>query len=134
MTGYHDDDRFDRAMRELHRESLAQLRPDTLQRLRTARAAAGDAPARRFGWPLASAVAAMFVLAVALPLLRPPGGPSAQAPRNEPSRPAPAIERMPQPAAPALPDGEPVMLAALEESPDFYLWLASNDVGPAVLE
>lgn len=139
MTGHHDHDRFDRTMRALHRESLAHLRPDTLHRLRGARAAAADAPARRFAWPIASAMAALLVLAVALPLLRPPVSsapdrPDAQASRADAAGIAPATGQAPQATASSLADDEPVMLAALEESPDFYLWLASNDVAPAVLE
>jgi hypothetical protein len=133
MTRHHDDDRFDRAMRELHRESLAHLRPDTLRRLRTARAAAAEAPARRIGWPLASAAAALFALAIALPLLRPPPASSPSDERNA----QPVVTRTASVATPTAAissDDVPAMLAALEESPDFYLWLASNDAGPDVLE
>lgn len=135
MTSRHDDDRFDEAMRALHRHSLSHLRPDTLQRLRVARASAKCAPERRFAWPLASAGVAVFMLAVALPLLRPPApsatdGPDAQTPRAD----APVIATPPHASATHPPEGEPVMLTALAESPDFYLWLASNDAGLAALE
>jgi hypothetical protein len=134
MTGRDEDDRFDHAMRELHRESLAHLHPDTLRRLRAARTAAGTAPARRFGWPVAGATAALLVLAVALPALR-LATESAPAERGTSTAPPSAASTGPvAPAAAPGADDVPAMLAALEESPDFYLWLASNDLGPTALE
>lgn len=140
MTRHHDNDGFDHAVRGLHRESLANLHPDTLRRLRTARTAAAGTRARHFGWPLASAAATLFVLAVALPLLRPapmlspPEVPGAQSSQATAHRRASATGPAPVPAPRTPPDDVPAMLAALEESPDFYLWLASNDVGPDALE
>lgn len=131
MTGHHDDDRFDRAMRELHRESLAHLGDDTRRRLRAVRATAAAAPARRPGWPLASAAAALCVLALSLTLRPPPASSPAAGPGvPEAPRDAPAAGS----AAIASNDSEPAMLTALEESPDFYLWLASNEAAPDALE
>lgn len=132
MTGYHDDDRFDSAMRELHRESLASLRPDTLRRLRATRTAAAGASPRRFGWPAVSAAAALLALAIALPLLRPPPEPPSGT-RSTPPANATASPATAPPVSPAA-DDVPAMLAALDESPDFYLWLASNDLGPIAVE
>jgi hypothetical protein len=135
MTGHREDDRFDHAMRELHRESLAHLHPDTLRRLRAARTAAGTAPPRRFGWPVAGATAALLVVAVALPALR-LATESAPAERGTSTAPPSAASTGPATPPGVAPgaDDVPAMLAALEESPDFYLWLASNDLGPTALE
>lgn len=122
-------DDFDRSMRALHREAVTQLSPAVRHRLRTARTQAhAGAPMTRFGWPAASAVAAALVLAVALPLRTPapvaPPSPGRDDRAPAARAPAAAIARsQAEPADPAL----PTALAALEESPDFYLWLASND-------
>lgn len=131
MTGHRSNDRFDLAMRELHRDALAHLGADTRRRLRDARSAATPpARERRFGWPLASACAALFALAIAWPLRSPPPAAADRAPAPTASRPGPAA-----PAATApVPTEIPVAIAALEESPDFYLWLASNDATPDLLE
>lgn len=135
MTGHHSDERFDRAMRELHRGALAHLGTDTRRRLRDARSKAGaPSPARRFGWPIASACAALFAVAIAWPLRSPPPADPSQRPAAtrtvagmDHASPAP-------PPAPAAAAEIPLALAALEESPDFYLWLASNDAAADLLE
>lgn len=120
-----DDARFDQAMRALHAQSLASVSSGTRARLRVARhAAAAPAgvrePRRGFGWVLASGCAALFALVIGLQL-RPtptPVAPTAQ----------PAIA-----AAPALYDADSAM-AVLDENPDLYLWLASNDDAMPSLE
>lgn len=128
MNG-HDDDRFDRTARVLHRDSLAHLAPDTLRRLRDARTAAAPPPSRRIAWPFASAVAAVFVLAIALPLRSP--SPSPPRPDAERAR-EPATARREPAERPAPPGGvaahdAPAMLVVVDESPDFFLWLASSE-------
>jgi hypothetical protein len=122
-TGRHDDE-FDRAMRALHRDAVAHVGPQVRRRLRSARQQAGADPRRsRFGWPIAGALAAALVLAIALPLRTPD---SAQPPAT-----ATRADRARLPAAPIDAPIEPTALVALDESPEFYLWLASNDAGPA---
>lgn len=116
----HDHDtRFDQAMRQLHAEALTQVTANTRARLRSARhAAAIQAPARRgVGWVLATGCAAVFALVIGLQLRGPtPGSPPAAPPATE-----------------ALADTQTVAsdyddtVAVLEENPDLYLWLASND-------
>lgn len=130
-TGRHHDE-FDRAMRALHGEAVARVSLPVRRRLRAARDRAGaDAPASRFGWPVAGALAAALVLAIALPSRLP--APDTPAPTGI----AGADRSGPTPSTAAGPGGGaadasvPTALAALEESPDFYLWLASNDAGPA---
>lgn len=122
-TGRHDDE-FDRAMRALHRKATAHVSPQVRQRLRSARGHAETAPSRsRLGWPAASALAAALVLAIALPLRAP-----------DDAQPPAAVARTTGASPPVVPVDapiEPTALVALDESPEFYLWLASNDAGPA---
>lgn len=120
----HDHD-FDLEARRLHAQALQQLSPQVRGRLREARrASATVAPSRhRFGWLLAGgAVAATAALVLALQLR--PAAP-------EPA-PAPALAAAPGPAERASQRAEldrelDDMLAALDENPDLYLWLAAND-------
>lgn len=112
--GRNDDDAFDRAMRELHAQSLTAVSPQARARLRAARTAAGAAraPMRGFGWVLASGCAAVFALTIGLQWR----GPS-------PTAPAPA----PTATIDAADDDTDSTVATLDENPDLYLWLASND-------
>lgn len=101
-------DAFDRAMRDLHAQALTQVSPRTRDRLHAARAAARlHAPGHSLRWALATGLAAVFALAIGLQ-------------SRDPSSPAP--ERT---AAIQAPDYGAV--ATLDENPDLYLWLASND-------
>lgn len=116
----HDD--FDRRMRGLHASAVAQVPSRTLYELRVRRANAAAAPATRSGhrmggWWLAAGLAAVFALAVGL---RQPGVevPSAD---GEALPPLAAVTEAAEAAA--LADS----LAALEEDPDLFLWLASQD-------
>lgn len=117
----HSPDRaFDQAMRRLHVQAVDQVSPATRARLRVARQAA-TAPAtarehrRGSGWMLATGFAAVSALAIGM-LLRP----SPQAPAV--TSPAPAVAA----ATTATFDAD-TALATLDENPDLYLWLASND-------
>ena len=104
------DDAFDHAMRGLHAQALTQVSPHTRARLREARTAANQrAPTRGWHWPLATGLAALVALAIGLQWQAPPSS------DNAPARTA-AVD----PAAYNA-------LAALDETPDLYLWLASND-------
>lgn len=110
----HDSDRFDRAMRQLHAQAVEQVSPATRARLRAARHAVPAAPARRgLGWVLASGLTAVFALAIGLRLQTP-------APATAP---APAVASV----TPAIAYDINTAVAALDENPDLYLWLASND-------
>jgi hypothetical protein len=115
-----DDHSFDQAMRRLHLQAVDQVSPATRARLRVARqAATTPATAREHrrgrGWVLATGFAAVSALAIGL-LLRP----SPQAPAI--NSPAPAVAA----ATSATYDAD-TALATLDENPDLYLWLASND-------
>lgn len=111
----HDSDRFDQAMRQLHAQAVEQVSPATRARLRAARRAVPSTPARRgLGWVLASGFAAVFALAIGLRLQTP-------APAVAPATPSVAT------VSPATAFDAETAIAALDENPDLYLWLASND-------
>lgn len=116
----HDD--FDRRMRAVHAHAVDRLPSRITWQLAVRRDAAARAPARpahRAGaWWLATACAAVFALAVGL--------------RQPDPAPAPALPEAGTPTlaaatiavdAAAYGDG----IAALEEDPDLYLWLAAQD-------
>lgn len=115
-----DDERFDQAMRELHAQAVTNVSSATRARLRAARRglpAASDSR-RGHGWIVASGCAAVFALAIALQLQ--------PRPASQPAIPAVA-------QAPVAYDADTAM-AALDENPDLYLWLASNDDALPVAE
>lgn len=117
MNKTEHDQHFDDAMRELHGASLRQLTPSLRWKLRPARIAA---PRRkpwlrdwRVGIAFAGVSAAVFALAIG-PGLREPATPSAPA--------------------------DNALLSASDETgvydqdPDFYAWLASEDVDLVAME
>lgn len=107
----HPDNTFDRAMRELHAQALTQVSPRTRVRLRAARTgAAHRAPTQGLRWALATGVVAVFALGIGLQQWR---GPS-------------STTDVPTQIA-ALDAADYGAVAMLDENPDFYLWLASND-------
>ena len=119
MNHTHHDE-FDRRMRALHARAVEQVPSRTLYALQVRRANAGAVPGRspagRGGWWLAGGLAAVFALGIGL---RQPGLEG-----------APAADATPPLAAAgtavdtaAWDDG----LAALDEDPELYLWLASQD-------
>jgi ferric-dicitrate binding protein FerR (iron transport regulator) len=112
------DARFDAAMRQLHGTATERISGRTrLQLQQLPRTASPARPAsRRIGWPLAASFAAVLALMVGLQL------------RHDPA-PLPAT-----PTASAVADsGEDIDLA-LDENPDLYLWLASNDAYALAME
>ena len=126
----HPDERFDQAMRELHAQALSQVSSPTRARLRVARqaaarpAAAGTGIERgrgAFNWVLGSGLAAVFAVAIGLQL-RP-----VQAP-------APASPLAVATTTSATSFDADTAIAALDENPDLYLWLASNDDAVPSLE
>ena len=103
-------DSFDRAMRDLHAQALMQVSAPTRTRLRTARAATTHgAPMRGLRWVVATAFAAVFALAIGLQWHGPDA--TTDAPTQTASRDAANYGA----------------IATLDENPDLYLWLASND-------
>ncbi|MGV8941605.1 MAG: hypothetical protein ACOH1P_08735 [Lysobacter sp.] len=118
---------FDRGAHAQYANALAHLSPAVRVGLQQARQAASQAvPARsprHLVWVWAGTAAALCLI-VGLQLQRTPSG-------HQPSAPLATISANPatdQPA-PAIDDDDEVarMLAALDENPDFYLWLAAND-------
>ncbi|MDN5782539.1 MAG: hypothetical protein L0H23_11070 [Luteimonas sp.] len=111
------DARFDAAMRQLHDTAVDRISGRTrLQLQQRAHAAPPARPApSRFGWPLAASFAAVLALMVGLQL------------RHDPA---------PLPAAPtnAVADSGDDIDIVLDENPDLYLWLASNDAYALAME
>lgn len=128
MNPAHDDGhRFDRQARRLHQAALAQVSPQTLMRLRSARhEAQRDARAgghRTWRWLTATAFSA--VLAVGLGLQWLPHAPDTPAATAS----APSLAQADGDA------GEELGVSgALDEDPDLYLWLASADAQPLAME
>jgi len=122
-TGIEDDNAtFDRNMRQLHAAAVAQVSPQTLARLRAARHAAQSAPKRGHAWRWVTATAFSAVLAVALGVQFLPRTGT-----------VPATQPMVAMAADN-DDGYGDSLAALDESPDLYMWLASSEAEPLAME
>lgn len=120
MNDMHDD--FDHRIRALHAQAVERVPARTLYELQVRRANAASAATpvrssgRAGGWWLAAGLAAVFALAVGL---RQPGLDGVPA-----SDPVPSLAMASAAAdAAAWDDG----LAALDEDPDLYLWLASQD-------
>jgi hypothetical protein len=131
MNPTHDNGHgFDQQARRLHQAAVAQVSPQTLMRLRTARhenqrrAPAAGTP-RAWGWLTATAFSA--VLAVGLGLQWLPRAPDAPVP--SPVATTSSNAQASDITADAL--GVP---SALDEDPDLYLWLASADAQPLAME
>jgi hypothetical protein len=110
------DDRFDEAIRAQHAQSLDHLSPRVRAQLQQRRRAAmaGESPTAerpwRLAWPIAAACA-LGVLVIGMQLRSLP----------EPTT-TPAVVA----TTPATPNDEGAEYATLEESPDLYVWLASD--------
>lgn len=118
MTGEIDNqERIDRIARALHAEAVERVPSHTLARLRPrpARAPAPRGWSMPVGWSLATACAAVFVLAIGVRGLAPDAGGDGAPP-----------EVASAPAAPAAADPFEDPLIALEEDPDLFVWLASD--------
>jgi hypothetical protein len=116
---------LDRIARALHAEGVAHVAPRTLMQLRVRRAwpAARPAPLgspRALGWGLAAACAMVFAVAIGL--------------RMDPPLSAYDAAPITQAATQAANDDILETYAALDEDPDFYLWLATTDVQPLAME
>jgi hypothetical protein len=117
MSNDNRDARFDAAMRQLHESAVDRVSGRTRLQLQQApRTAPATSSARphRVAWPLAASFAAVLALMVGMQLW------------NEPA---------PAPAAPAtVADTDADIDAVLDENPDLYLWLASNDAYALAME
>ncbi len=122
--------RIDEQARRLHRASLAQVSPQTLMRLRSARHEAQRAAPARAGhwrWLAATAFTGMLAVGLGLRFLLPA------------STPVPAAGE--RPAVPALagttteaPQDDAGASALFDEDPDLYLWLATAEAQPLAME
>lgn len=119
----HSDDRFDAAMRALHASAVAHVSPQLRWKLRPAPRVAGGVAgrfgnlplgSRRAGVALAGATAAVLAVAIGLNL-RDPAATDAQA------------SQVPLAASPAA-------AGVLDQDPDFYAWLASEDAELVAME
>lgn len=125
----HDPDtRFDDHLRQLHAQAVDRVPPRTLWQLRPQRTASrAPATKRLHAWPLAATCAIALVaggLFLHQPALRNPAGNTPVA--TAPARSAPVAART---------DNDPGdVYAALDESPELYVWLASNDTENLVTE
>lgn len=112
------DDRFDEAMRALHRSAVAQVSPQVRWQLRPASRPAGGVAGRFADWRVdmafAGTAAAIFAVAVGLGLRDPAG-----------------TGTVPVEAAPA---ASPAAAGVLDQDPDFYAWLASDDAELVAME
>lgn len=121
-----DQDELDRIARGLHAKAIAQVPARTLYELRVRRASAGraNAPAwpRLPAWSLATAAGvAVFALAVGL-----------REDAGQPAAPEPAPMALAEDAAMEVAYGD--ALAAFDEDPELFLWLASVDAQPLAME
>lgn len=129
-----NDTRFDQAMRDLHARAGNAVSPATMAQLHRRRISAldGQAPARRrSGWPLAASFASVLAIAIGVQSGVFERG-DAQAPANA----APTVAVAPAaPAAHSSLDAlEAANLTALDENPDFFVWLASSDANLLAME
>jgi hypothetical protein len=121
MNPIRPDAAFDHAARACHAEAVAQVSARTRAQLAQQRhraLAPRPTPARYLAWPLAAAFAAVCVLAIGLPLRhgewsRPAASPSSSAPT--------------QPVEGSGFDADASGATMLDDPPDFYLWLASDE-------
>ena len=120
------DERFDARIRQAHADAVSHLSARTRLQLQLRRGAATTrrrpAAMRSFAWPLVAACA-VGALAIGLQLRQP------ESPGTVPT---------PDPArtlASATPDaGVADAWTALDESPDLYLWLESDDAAMLAME
>lgn len=112
-SGRNQDDDFDRAMRACHAQAVSHLSARTQSQLQQRlRATLTPSAPRRHGWRLATAALLVMGLAGGL-YWRSPSLPRAM------------------PPTPVVAGGSAVdsggLVAVIDETPDLYLWLASDD-------
>lgn len=114
--GHHNErDDFDAKLRQVHALAVDHVSPRTSVQLRPQRAAlAAPAKPRLRAWPLAATCAIALIV----------GGFFLRQSRDVPAESLPAIAITGNSAD----NNDPAdVYAALDESPELYLWLASND-------
>jgi|GEM_PF-229877 len=141
MTG---QERFDQQARARYRDAAAALSPALQGRLRAARrnalagtTATGRNRARPPAMPIAAMVAAVVALAFGLRMQTPvrPGDRPVETRAISATQPAAPEPAPPAQAAPTQQaSNHETLLPMLDEDPDFYLWLGSDDALPATLE
>lgn len=119
------DDRFDANMRALHRTALEHVSPQVRFRLRPAAPPQGGVGGLFGHWRRGPLLAGLGVAVLALALG------IAVWPRGEPSAPV-AEGAIAGSAQPAQVDADAAF--ALEQDPDFYAWLASDDAALVAME
>ena len=110
-----NDNDFDRMLRQRHADAVAQVSARTRTQLHNRLAAAATStrhPAHRGAWTAAAACAAVLVLVIGV-------------------QQRPQIASTAAPATAAMADdsrtGDEAPDATFDQTPDFYVWLASND-------
>ena len=120
-----DAERFDQAMQTLHTQALEQTSPSTRQKLRNARTTSARARPTHRGLSWAgAAVATVFALAIGLNFR------SGSLPTPVTSPVGEIVTAAAPPTATATDDDSDSYesaVTALDENPDLYVWLASND-------
>ena len=119
MTTGHDHD-FDLQLRRLHAQAVERVSPRTQVQLRPRRESAPTVSVKhhRHAWPLAATCAIALVA----------GGLFLRHPQQQTTEAPPAVVTTPTENDP----GD--VYAALDESPELYEWLASNDTASLVTE
>ena len=125
------DDRFDEAIRALHAQSLEHVSPRVRAQLQQRRRHAGRAQSTARGWrfalPLAAA-AAVVAIVVGVNVRTPE---PTSAPQLATTLPAPSVSAVLAHATAARADAR-TDYASLDESPDLYVWLASDGASLAM--
>lgn len=125
------DKQFDEAIRASHAQSLEHLSPRVRAQLAQRRRAAlaGQARATPRSWRFAIPIAAAFAVgAIVIGLDRDEPAPAPMVASTTQPAPAPVVQ--PEPAIAAA--EENTEYATLEESPDLYVWMASDGAALAM--
>ena len=116
-------DTFDHNMQKLHAASVSHLSPQTLARLRAARHGLAEAAPQRghsWRWITASAFSAVLAVVIGVQFL----------PQSQTVSDAPAVAS----TSNVDEDTYTGSTAVLDENPDLYVWLASQDAATLAME
>jgi hypothetical protein len=120
MNTGHDDSHFDQRLRQAHARAVDHVSPRTLAQLRPQRPASRAPQSRLHAWPLAATCAIALIA----------GGVFLRHPESNRPELTTAVS-----TPSTVTDNEPGdVYAALDEAPELYLWLASNDTENLALE
>ncbi|KGM56677.1 hypothetical protein N799_02905 [Lysobacter arseniciresistens ZS79] len=127
MNTHIDDDAFDRLARDCHAQALQQLSAPTRRRLREARQAPRATATGWRGWLFGGSGVAVAIAVAALAITLDQPSKTATVPANARLA-ATTLDPAEQASRQASVDSEvDEILAALDEDPGLYLWLAAND-------